>query len=101
VAVIVVLFTTTTWVAAVPPNVTVAPEAKFVPVIVTAVPPVVGPLFGDTLLTVILAASNVVVCSKQTSTTLENMMRLRRAVYMGWALLVRETTVLTSGKTGA
>ena len=49
---IVVLFTTTTLVAAVPPNVTVAPAAKFVPVIVTAVPPAVGPLFGLTLLTV-------------------------------------------------
>jgi hypothetical protein len=52
VAVIDVLLTTTTFVAAVPPNVTVAPVAKFVPVIVTAVPPAVGPLFGDTLLTV-------------------------------------------------
>jgi hypothetical protein len=39
-------------VAAVPPNVTVAPAAKFVPVIVTAVPPAVDPLFGDTLPTV-------------------------------------------------
>jgi hypothetical protein len=39
-------------VAAVPPNVTVAPAAKFVPVIVTAVPPAVDPPFGDTLLTV-------------------------------------------------
>ena len=44
--------TTTTFVAAVPPNVTVAPAAKFVPVIVTAVPPAVVPLFGLTLLTV-------------------------------------------------
>ena len=52
VAVIVVLFTTTTLVAAVPPNVTVAPVTKFVPVIVTAVPPPVDPLFGLTLLTV-------------------------------------------------
>jgi hypothetical protein len=52
VAVMVVLFTTTTLLAAVPPNVTVAPAAKFVPVIVTAVPPAVDPLFGDTLLTV-------------------------------------------------
>ena len=52
VAVIVVLFTTLTFVAAVPPNVTVAPEAKFVPVIVTAVPPPVDPVFGATLLTV-------------------------------------------------
>ena len=52
VAVIVVLFATTTLVAGVPPNVTVAPEAKFAPVMVTAVPPDVGPLFGDTLLTV-------------------------------------------------
>ena len=45
---IVVLLTTTTFVAAVLPNVTVAPEAKFVPVIVTAVPPAVEPLFGLT-----------------------------------------------------
>jgi hypothetical protein len=52
VAVIVVLFTTDTAVAAVPPNETVAPDAKFVPVIVTAVPPAAGPLFGDTLVTV-------------------------------------------------
>src|SRR5579872_2889025 len=52
VAVIVVLFTTTTLVAAAEPNVTVAPDTKFVPVIVAAVPPVVGPLFGDTLVTV-------------------------------------------------
>jgi len=52
VAVIVVLFTIVTPVAAVPPNVTVAPAAKFVPVIVTAVPPATGPLFGLTLLTV-------------------------------------------------
>ena len=48
----VVLFVTTTLVAAVPPNVTVAPAAKFVPVIVTAIPPAAGPLFGDTLVTV-------------------------------------------------
>ena len=52
VAVMVVLFTTTTLVAACPPKVTVAPAAKFVPVIVTAVPPATGPLLGDTLLTV-------------------------------------------------
>jgi hypothetical protein len=49
--VMVVLLVTTTFVAAVPPNVTAAPVAKFVPVIVTAVPPAVPPLFGDTLLT--------------------------------------------------
>jgi hypothetical protein len=52
VAVIVVLFTTTTLVAAVLPNVTAAPETKFVPAIVTAVPPDGGPLFGPTLLIV-------------------------------------------------
>jgi hypothetical protein len=52
VAVTVVLLTTATLVAAAVPNVTVAPVAKFVPVIVTAVPPAVDPLFGDTLLTV-------------------------------------------------
>jgi hypothetical protein len=51
VAVMVVLFTAITFVVAVPPNVTVAPAAKLVPVIVTAVPPAVDPLFGDTLLT--------------------------------------------------
>ena len=52
VAVMVVLFTTATFVATDDPNVTVAPAAKFVPVMVTAVPPAVGPPFGDTLLTV-------------------------------------------------
>ena len=52
VAVMLVLLTTTTFVAAVPPNVTVAPATKFVPVIVTAVPPAVDPLFGLTLLNV-------------------------------------------------
>jgi hypothetical protein len=51
VAVMLVLLTTTTLVAAVAPNVTVAPVAKFVPVIVTAVPPAAGPLFGDTPVT--------------------------------------------------
>jgi hypothetical protein len=56
VAVIWVALTTTTLVAAVAPNVTVAPVAKFVPVIVTAVPPAIGPLFGDTLVTVGKAA---------------------------------------------
>jgi len=48
----VVLFVTTTLVPAAAPNVTVAPAAKFVPVIVTAVPPAVDPLFGATLVTV-------------------------------------------------
>ena len=52
VAVMVVVFTTTTLVAPALPSVTVAPAAKFVPVIVTAVPPAGGPLFGATLLTV-------------------------------------------------
>jgi hypothetical protein len=52
VAVIWVALTTTTLVAAAVPNVTVAPVAKFVPVMVTAVPPAVDPVFGDTLLTV-------------------------------------------------
>ena len=65
---IVVLFTTTTFVAAVLPNVTVAPVAKFVPVIVTAVPPAVDPLFGLTLLTVgtgPVNAANVAICITQ------------------------------------
>ena len=52
VAVICVALTTTTLVAAAPPNITVAPAAKFAPVIVTAVPPAIGPPLGDTLLTV-------------------------------------------------
>ena len=39
-------------VAAVVPKVTVAPVAKFVPAIVTAVPPDVVPLFGYTPVTV-------------------------------------------------
>jgi hypothetical protein len=52
VAVIVVLFATETLVAAVLPNVTAAPEMKFVPEIVTAVPPAAEPLFGETPVTV-------------------------------------------------
>ena len=65
---IVVLFATATLVAAAPPNVTVAPAAKFVPVIVTAVPPDVDPLFGATLPTVGTgpeAAENVTICMTQ------------------------------------
>src|SRR5262249_33719505 len=46
-----VALTNVTFVAAVPPNVTVAPLTKFVPAIVTAVPPATGPLFGVTLVT--------------------------------------------------
>jgi hypothetical protein len=56
VAVICVPLTTVTLVAAALPNITAAPAAKFVPVIVTAVPPPAGPLFGDTLLTVGITA---------------------------------------------
>jgi hypothetical protein len=51
-AVICVPLATTTLVAAVPPKVTAAPAAKFVPVMLTAVPPAVDPLFGARLLTV-------------------------------------------------
>ena len=47
-AVIEVLLTTETLVAADPPMVTVAPARKFAPVIVTPVPPPAGPELGDT-----------------------------------------------------
>jgi hypothetical protein len=46
VAVIDVLPTTVAAVAAVPPRLTVAPARKPVPVMVTAVPPFVEPVFG-------------------------------------------------------
>src|SRR3982751_5472194 len=46
VAVIVVELTTITVVAATPPNVTVEGSKKLVPLIVTAVPPVIEPVFG-------------------------------------------------------
>ena len=49
---IVVLPTTFTFVAAVPPKLTVAPEAKPVPEIVTDVLPAVGPDDGETALTI-------------------------------------------------
>ena len=65
VAVIDVLLTTTTLVAAAMPKVTVSPEAKFVPVIVTAVPPAVDPLLGETLVTVGAGptdGANVAIC---------------------------------------
>ena len=44
--------TQTTLVADTPPNVTVGVATKFVPVIVTAVPPAVLPLLGAQLVTV-------------------------------------------------
>jgi hypothetical protein len=47
-----VLLTTFTLVACALPNFTVAPEAKLVPPIVTAVPPAIGPPFGVTPVTV-------------------------------------------------
>src|SRR5262245_3634350 len=52
VAVIVCGSTTTTFVADVRPNFTMAPLLKLVPPIVTDVPPEVGPVFGLTLVTV-------------------------------------------------
>ena len=52
VAVIDVLLTTVTLVAAVPPRLTVAPARKPVPVIVTGVPPAVVPDVGEIALTV-------------------------------------------------
>ena len=68
VAVMVVLLTTVTLVAAALPNVTVAPDAKFVPVIVTEVPPDVDPLFGLTPVTVGTVAGaveKVAICMTQ------------------------------------
>jgi hypothetical protein len=52
VAEIEVALLTTTLVAGVPPNATVAPAAKFVPVNVTVVPPVVSPEVGLRLVSV-------------------------------------------------
>ncbi len=52
VAVIEVALTTTILVADTPPMVTVAPLTKFVPVIVTLVPPAVGPEAGAIAVTV-------------------------------------------------
>ena len=47
-----VLLTTVTPVAAVPPRLTVAPARKFVPVIVTEVPPLAVPVLGKIEVTV-------------------------------------------------
>ena len=52
VAVMEVVLTTVTPVAATVPNFTVLPALKLVPVMVTVVPPVVGPVLGVTLVTV-------------------------------------------------
>ena len=52
VAVIVVMLTTVTDVAAVAPKLTPVAPVRFVPVIVTEVPPAVGPAFGLTDVTV-------------------------------------------------
>ena len=51
-AVMLVALTTVTPVAAVPPRLTVAPVKKPVPVMVTAVPPLVVPVAGDIAVTV-------------------------------------------------
>jgi hypothetical protein len=51
VAVIALLLTTVTFVAGIPAKLTVALGAKFAPVSVTAVPPTVGPLLGETAVT--------------------------------------------------
>jgi len=59
VAVMVVLLTTVTPVAASPPTLTVAPAANPVPVIVIAVPPAIGPDAGATLPTVGAGAAYV------------------------------------------
>jgi len=64
----VVTLVAATLVAAVPPNVTVAPAAKLVPVIVTAVPPAVDPTLGLTLVIVggsPDAEANVTICMTQ------------------------------------
>ena len=52
VAVIEVLLPTITLLAAVPPTVTVAPDRKPVPVMVTAVPPLTEPELGEIAVTV-------------------------------------------------
>ena len=52
VAVIEVPLTTVTVLAAVPPTVTVAPDRKPVPVMVTAVPPLTDPELGEIAVTV-------------------------------------------------
>jgi len=68
VAEITLVFRTTTFVAAFPPNVTVAPDAKFVPLIVTSVPPSTGPVFGSMLVTVGVgteAITKVAICITQ------------------------------------
>ena len=54
-----VALTNVTFVAAVPPTRTVAPETKFAPVSVIVVPPAVGPEVGDTDVSVGAAAGAV------------------------------------------
>ena len=51
VAVIELALTKVTFVATVPPMVTVAPVAKYVPVMVIKVPPAVGPELGEIVVT--------------------------------------------------
>ncbi len=46
-----------TFVAATPPTVTVVPGTKPVPIIVTAVPPAIEPLLGETVLIVGIVAT--------------------------------------------
>jgi hypothetical protein len=68
VAEMVVLFSTVTFVAAVAPKVTAAPAANLVPVMVTSVPPLVGPVAGPIPVTVGVGAearTKVAICITQ------------------------------------
>src|SRR6185437_5086165 len=74
VADMVVPFSTVTLVAALAPNVTVAPAAKLVPVMVTPVPPLVGPVAGPIPVTVGVGAdarTKVAICITQLEVLLE------------------------------
>ena len=59
-----VLLFTVNGVAIVPPNLTALAFVKFVPVIVTGVPPAAFPLFGDTPVTVGSDPSCCIICNK-------------------------------------
>jgi len=80
VAVIVVLFTTVTLLAAALPNVTVAPLAKLAPVMVTEVPPAAAPEVGEMLATVGVwpNAAPMLALRKTTTESVRRKVRLQR-----------------------
>ena len=96
-AVILVAETTTTEVPGLPPNVTVAPDLKFVPVIVTDVPPAAGPELG--LMEVIVGGGATTAAVNPPVEVAVWPSGLITTIFTGPAVIVGVTTVMLVAET--